>query len=87
MMPAGDEAAERERRALDALAFDDLALRQLGRFAPGTRRVARLVPADLDLRLDGADLVAEFTLVSGSYATVILGELAHPEVDLRVPGE
>jgi tRNA pseudouridine13 synthase len=87
MMPASGEAAERERRALEALAFDEQALRQLGRFAPGTRRVARLVPADLDLRLDGADLVAAFTLPSGSYATVVLGELVHPAADLRAPFE
>ncbi len=87
MMPASDEAAAREQRALDALGYDEQALRQLARFAPGTRRVARLVPADLDLRLDGADLVAEFTLPSGSYATVVLGELVHPAADLRAPFE
>lgn len=78
-MAAAAEAAEREVTALAAMGVDDAVLGRLARFAPGGRRVARLVPEDLDLQLDGADLVARFTLPKGAYATTVLAELAHPE--------
>lgn len=81
--PATGPAADREAAALAALGLTADALRPLARFGPGTRRPARLVPEDLDLTLTGPDLIATFTLPAGSYATVVLGELAHPPGDLR----
>lgn len=83
-MAAGEAALASEQAALDALGLDEGALRQLARFAPGSRRVARLVPEGLSLRLEDGDLMAEFTLPSGSYATVVLGELCHGPADLRL---
>ncbi len=77
MMPAEGPAAKREAEAA-ALWQTDCALSALGRFAPGTRRVARVVPADLEWSRDPADpsaLCVRFTLPSGAYATVVLGEL------------
>lgn len=83
LMPAHDLAAEREQTAAAAYGTD-LALGAIGRFAPGTRRVSRLVAEDLDLRWEGASLVARFTLPAGCYATTLLAELCHPATgDLR----
>jgi tRNA pseudouridine13 synthase len=86
-LAAADEAAAREAAAIEALGLTPDALRGIGRFAPGTRRVARIVPADLELTPDGPDLIVAFTLPSGSYATVVLGELAHPAADVRLLNE
>lgn len=79
-MAAAGEAAEREAAASLRLDLGGDTLRALGKFAPGTRRVARLVPADLELALDGSDLRLAFFLPAGSYATTVLDELAHAPV-------
>lgn len=80
LMPAEGPAAEREAAAAAAWGTDG-ALTPLQRFAPGTRRVARVAPADLSWSRptgDPADaLVVRFTLPPGSYATVLLDELMH----------
>mgnify|MGYP002628855892 CR=1 FL=1 len=79
LFAAAAEAAETEARALSRFSLDEAQSGAIGRFAPGGRRPARLVPEDLDLALDGEDLVARFALPSGAYATSVLAELAHPE--------
>jgi tRNA pseudouridine13 synthase len=55
----------------------------LAKFAPGTRRVARIVPGDL--AVDWADdncAWVSFSLPKGAFATVVLGEITH-----TAPGE
>ena len=67
----------------------DAELKPLGRFAPGTRREARVVASELELEIEGGAiegraLVARFTLPPGCYATTLLAELCHPASgDLR----
>lgn len=57
--------------------------RTLARFAPGGRRIARIVPGDLAIEWlpDDAAWIS-FSLPKGAYATVVLGEITHAE-----PGE
>lgn len=88
LMGAEGPAAAREQAAA-ALFGTDIELTPLQRFAPGTRRVARVVPQDLGwsretvdrAAIAGADpadrggLTVCFTLPPGCYATVVLGEL------------
>lgn len=83
MRTTTDDAAAREAQALTDCGLDDATFGKLRRFASGTRRVARMVPADLELDLDGTDLVARFTLRKGAYATTVLAELAQPTGPLR----
>lgn len=76
MRAATGPAGERELAAFAAFGLDDpVRVRTLGRFAPGTRRVARLVPADVSYTL-GPDLVLRFTLPKGAFATTLLAELS-----------
>lgn len=82
-MPATGPAAEREARALAALGLSEKALATLHRFAPGTRRVARVVPEGLSLIFKEREAEVRFTLPAGSFATVLLGELCHPAGSLR----
>ncbi len=83
MRPTDHDAAKREDTAFADSGLDDDRRTALGRFAKGTRRVARLVPGELDLQLDGRDLVARFTLPKGAYATTLLAELAQPSGPMR----
>lgn len=75
MKRAAGPAAEHEAAACRALGVEPEAFSALGRLAPGTRRVARLVPEELAAHLDGPDLVLEFFLRRGGYATTVLEEL------------
>ncbi len=85
MRATDHDAASRESDAFERCELDAAAMKTLSRFGSGTRRVARLVPGDLELTPDGADLLAAFTLPKGAYATVVLGELARPDGPLRRP--
>jgi len=80
---AESPAAEIEAEVRAAAGLDETASAQLGRFAPGTRRRARLIPQRMTLVLDADDLIASFELPAGAYATVLLGELSHAATDLR----
>jgi tRNA pseudouridine13 synthase len=71
---AGEEAL------LAAAGFDKARLRELRNVAPGTRRVARIRPADVTIQAESSDrLLLELTLPKGAYATVVLRELQKPE--------
>lgn len=74
LMAAGGEAAAREEAAAAAYSTD-LTLAPLGRWAPGVRRVARVVPEGFEAAFEGEALVVRFTLPSGCYATTVLAEL------------
>ena len=73
------EALEREQVALLSVLPDAEMRAVLDRFAPGTRREARIFPADLNVTLDAAtrEATLEFFLPAGSFATVLLAELCH----------
>ena len=67
-------ARELEQRAESGLGLDAEAARLLGRLAPGTRRDVLVWPEALEIRGGDGDLVLEFSLSSGSYATQLIRE-------------
>ena len=68
--------AERFERALWAEhGLDDATVSRLGALAEGTRRVARIRPAETLVEGDADGVVLAFVLPKGAYATVILREL------------
>lgn len=75
MRRAEDEAGAAEEALLAEAGLDAAALERMGRLAPGTRRVVRVRPAELDASWDDEGVVLTFVLPSGSYATVLLDEL------------
>lgn len=73
--PAGTPAAAREDALLAAEQIDAAAFKVLGKLAEGTRRpLVAAIGAPSVRAVDGA-LLLEFTLPSGSYATVLLAEV------------
>jgi len=77
--PEGE--AERLERALcERWGLTTERLEQLRTLLPGTRRVARIRPADVRLGEYPEGLEVAFTLPKGAYATVILRELLKPDV-------
>ncbi len=85
--PSAGVAADREAEACARCGLDDQRMAVLGRFASGDRRAARLVPGELELEVDGSDLVARFTLPKGAFATTLLAELSHSDGPLRSGAE
>jgi len=73
------EAAERERALLASSGLSAEVLEQLGRNAPGTRRVVRVRPTETSVERDAEGLVLGFVLPSGAYATSMLRELMKEE--------
>jgi tRNA pseudouridine13 synthase len=72
--PTGE--AERVERALWAEhGLDEAVVSRLGALAEGTRRVARIRPAETQVSADAEGVVLAFVLPKGAYATVILREL------------
>ena len=76
-------AAEREIAGCIAAGYEPDDIKRMRRLAPGTRRVARIIAEDVTLAIEGDCLDARFTLPAGAYATVFLGELAHPGIANR----
>jgi tRNA pseudouridine13 synthase len=77
-------AGDYESSAAAEFGLDEGQLKTLLRWSNGTRRVARIVPQDLQLEISGAVLEAHFFLRKGCFATVVLAELVHPPTgDLR----
>lgn len=68
-------AAERERAVLAGSGLSPEVLAALGKNAPGTRRVVRVRPGDVDVTRDPLGLVVAFTLPSGAYATSFMREI------------
>lgn len=76
--PAGTPSAAREQALLTAESLDAAAWKRLGRIAEGTRRPLLVPVGTPSVRPEqsaGDTLVLEFTLPSGSYATVLLAEV------------
>jgi len=76
------QAAERETTVLAAAGLERAQFTGHGKLMRGTRR-ANLIWPDIEVHADGADLVAQFILDRGSYATVVLDEImkvASPDV-------
>lgn len=83
MKAAQGPSGASEQRALEALGLPAEAWARLGRTGQGARRVARVIPEDLHIELAGDVLHARFALPAGSFATVLLSELCHPQGPLR----
>ncbi len=71
--PAG-EAAQRESRLLEAAGIPPTAFEQYSNLTPGTRRPYLFWPEGLTITDDPAGIRLEFSLPSGSYATIVLRE-------------
>jgi tRNA pseudouridine13 synthase len=72
--------AERIERVLcERWGLDEERLSRLRTLLPGTRRVARVRPADVQLDAYSEGIEVAFTLPKGAYATVILRELMKPD--------
>ena len=85
LRPATGEAGEREARLLAADGVTAADLARGGGEAEGTRRAGRLpVTVELEPAPDGYR--AHFALPSGSYATVVMGELTGSAPDLGEVG-
>ena len=64
-----------ETEVLERWGVDQACLARAERFGEGTRRVARVRPSDASCRREGGDLLLDFGLPKGSYATVLVEEL------------
>ena len=64
-----------ETELLARWGVDQACLARAERFGEGTRRVARVRPSDVHCAREGDDLLLEFGLPKGSYATVLVEEL------------
>jgi len=75
-------ALAHEEALLESAGLPKERLRELRNVAPGTRRVARIRPEDVEVELESSDcLRLDLTLLKGAYATVVLRELQKPDVD------
>jgi tRNA pseudouridine13 synthase len=72
-LPAGEVAA-REARLLADTGISDGAFERFSNLTPGTRRPYLIWPDDLRITAEPDGIRLEFTLPSGSYATVVLRE-------------
>ena len=68
----------RESRSVGSTGVDMEALLAHPAFPTGTRRVGRLWPTDVDVRVEPTSTTVTFALPSGSYASVFLWELVGP---------
>jgi tRNA pseudouridine13 synthase len=76
------EALAQEEALLEGSGLPRARLRELRNVAPGTRRVARIRPEDVNIALESSDcLRLDLTLPKGAYATVVLRELQKPVAD------
>jgi tRNA pseudouridine13 synthase len=83
--PAGGEAAEREASVLADRGMSLKTFQGFGKLMTGTRRHNVIYPDDFDATAEGDGVCCTFTLPAGSYATVLLRELMHGEVELSEP--
>ncbi|NQU63009.1 MAG: tRNA pseudouridine(13) synthase TruD [SAR324 cluster bacterium] len=79
--PATDEALAFENEILSRMKIDRAVFSDFGKMLLGTRRAIFCRPEGLLHRLSGKDLLLEFSLPAGSYATVLLAEFMNSGVD------
>ena len=70
------EAGVREEAIRNGASLTEEEWARMARMGKGSRRVARVVPADIDWHLDEHDMTIRFALPPGSYATVVLAAFA-----------
>lgn len=75
MFPARGEAAQCEQAILDAAGLSVEAFRGFGKLLQGTRRFLFVYAEGLKATPRGDDVLLEFALPAGAYATVLLREL------------
>lgn len=78
MRPAEDDVGADEAQVLTEEGLTIASFAAGGGETEGTRRLLRIGLPDVTLEPAGEDLWLSFTLPSGSYATVVLGELLKP---------
>jgi tRNA pseudouridine13 synthase len=81
MFAAAAEAAQREQAVLQEASLAPEAFHGFGKLLSGTRRYTFVYVDDLTASLETAGIRASFTLPAGSYATILLRELMHGEVE------
>jgi tRNA pseudouridine13 synthase len=81
MRAAAAATLELETAVLAELGLADVALKELGRHAPGTRRDLLVPLEEARVSEDGDRLVLEFGLPAGSYATGVVRELTRSSAD------
>lgn len=73
-----DAAEALEREELAAAGLTEASFAAIGSLAEGTRRSLLVWPRDVSVQADDAGIVVRFFLPSGSFATVLLHEIAGP---------
>ncbi len=81
MYPARLEAAEREEAVLKEAGLSRASFQGFGKLLSGTRRHNLVYVDDLGAAAEPDGIRLSFTLPAGSYATVLLRELTHDEVN------
>ena len=79
MRPAEDDVGADEGEILSEEGLTIASFAGGGGETDGTRRLLRILLPDVAVEPAGADLWLSFSLPSGSYATVVLGELLKPK--------
>lgn len=75
------DAADHERALLQRSGIDEATLERHAAHGEGTRRVARVRPADASVQAEQDAIVLRFDLPSGAYATMVLREVCKPDLD------
>jgi tRNA pseudouridine13 synthase len=75
MKSPGGASLALESEVLTRWGIDDACLARAGKFGEGTRRALRVRPERVECERQHADLVLQFDLPRGSYATVLVEEL------------
>jgi len=78
--PAADEALAFENQILEESDIDPKLFKEFGKLMMGTRRAIYMRPGGLSYKLTDNDLFLDFTLPSGSYATVFLATIMKPQL-------
>lgn len=76
--PAAEEALALEEKILAGSDINRELFREFGKLMPGSRRQIYTYPGDLSWELTDNDLLLDFSLPSGSYATVLLSAFMQP---------
>ncbi len=81
MFPAAAEAVQREQAVLTESGIASSAFHGFGKLLSGTRRYTFVYADDLTATIEPKGVQLSFTLPAGSYATVLLRELMHADLE------